>query len=139
MKQLAFIALSLLLSIDNASVFGATGHHPSTTVHVPPDSLIQRIICFKFKTTASTQAREQHMREFAQLKDSIPHILSYRAGDTVAADLTEKGDYDVMHYCTYRNEAEVKRYSVHPAHQRFIQRNQANWEKVLVINSTFRP
>ncbi|MDB5241131.1 MAG: stress protein [Spirosoma sp.] len=79
------------------------------------------------------------MREFAQLKDSIPHILTYRAGFTVPAELSAKGDYDVMHYCTYRNEEAVKQYAVHPAHQRFIGRNRASWEKVLVINSTFRP
>jgi hypothetical protein len=139
MKPLAIIALSLLLSSYNAPAFSSACHHPGTTVHVLPDSLIQRIVCFKFKANSSPAAIEQHMREFAQLKDSIPHIVSYRAGVTVVADLTAKGDYDVMHYCTYRNEAEVKRYAVHPAHQRFIQRNRAIWEKVLVINSTFRP
>jgi hypothetical protein len=137
MKRLTFIGLSFLLFVCSATGFASTWHHTLTPVQLPADSLIQRIICFKFKANTSPQAIEQHMREFAQLKDSIPHILTYRAGFTVPAELTAKGDYDVMHYCTYRNEEEVKRYAAHPAHQRFIQRNRAIWEKVLVINATF--
>jgi hypothetical protein len=139
MKRLAFIGLSLLLASYTVDVFASTGHPKYARVHLPPDSLIQRIICFKFKANTSPQAIEQHMREFAQLKDSIPHILTYRAGFTVRAELTAKGDYDVMHYCTYRNEEAVKQYAVHPAHHRFIDRNRASWEKVLVINATVRP
>ena len=79
------------------------------------------------------------MRGFANLKDSISYILSYQAGPTVNGDLTVKPEYDVMHYCTYRNEEEIKLYSVHPVHQRFIKQNKAIWEKVLVINSQVRP
>jgi hypothetical protein len=79
------------------------------------------------------------MRGFANLKDSIAYILSYQAGPTVKGDLTETPEYDVMHYCTYRNEEEIKLYSVHPVHQRFIKHNKAIWEKVLVINSQVRP
>jgi hypothetical protein len=79
------------------------------------------------------------MRCFAGLKDSIAYILSYQAGPTVTGDLSDKGEYDVMHYCTYRNEEEIKLYSVHPVHKRFIQQNKDIWEKVLVINSQVQP
>lgn len=106
---------------------------------LPAGAHIQRIVCFKFKPGTSPEAIQQHMRGFANLKDSISYILSYQAGPTVRADLSEKGEYDVMHYCTYRNEEEIKLYSVHPVHQRFIKQNKAIWEKVLVINSQVRP
>ncbi len=79
------------------------------------------------------------MLGFAGLKDSIFFILSYQAGPTVKGDLTENPEYDVMHYCTYRNEEEIKLYSVHPVHKRFMEQNKSIWEKVLVINSRVRP
>lgn len=106
---------------------------------LPAEAQIQRIICFKFKSGTTQEAIDQHMRGFAGLKDSISYILSYQAGPTLKGDLSEKGEYDVMHYCTYRNEQEIKLYSVHPVHQRFINKNKAIWEKVLVINSRLRP
>jgi hypothetical protein len=106
---------------------------------LPTEAHIQRIVCFKFKTGTTPEAIQQHMRGFAGLKDSISYILSYQAGPTVKGDLTEQPEYDVMHYCTYRSEEEIKLYAVHPVHKRFIEQNKAIWEKVLVINSRVRP
>ncbi|CAA9262417.1 MAG: hypothetical protein AVDCRST_MAG95-2362 [uncultured Adhaeribacter sp.] len=111
----------------------------SSAVTLPADAQIQRIVCFKFKPGTSPDAIQRHMRGFANLKDSISYILSYQAGSTVKGDLADKSEYDVMHYCTYRSEEEIKLYSVHPVHQRFIKQNKAIWEKVLVINSRVRP
>src|SRR3954462_378486 len=136
MKKIISIGfVILLLSAFNGKAFTSTGSYSG----LPGDSIIQRIVCFRFKAGTTAEAIEQHMQGFAHLKDTIPYILSYRAGFTVKGDLTEKPEYDVMHYCTYRNEEEIRLYSVHPAHQRFIQQNKSIWEKVLVINSGVAP
>ncbi|WP_018616896.1 Dabb family protein [Segetibacter koreensis] len=136
MKKIISIGfVMVLLSAFNQKAFTSTGSY----VGLSGDSIIQRIVCFKFKAGTTAEAIEQHMRGFAHLKDSIPYILSYRAGFTVKGDLTEKPEYDVMHYCTYRNEEEIRLYSIHPVHQRFIQQNKSIWEKVLVINSKVAP
>ena len=140
MKKILSIGLViLLLSAFNRDAFTSTLDKKNTSSGSTGDSIIQRIVCFKFKAGTSQEAIKQHMQGFAHLKDSIPYILSYRAGFTVMGDLTEKPEYDVMHYCTYKNEQEVKLYSVHPVHQRFIQQNKSIWEKVLVINSRVAP
>jgi hypothetical protein len=133
------IGLSTLLAGCTQKTITATAQQKSTTLSIPAQAGIQRIVCFKFKAGTSPEAIQQHMRGFANLKDSIAYILSYQAGPTVKGDLTETPEYDVMHYCTYRNEEEIKLYSVHPVHQRFIKHNKAIWEKVLVINSQVRP
>ena len=130
MKLIAFIISITLVSGCNRPV--------SASKTLPSDSFIQRIVCFKFKANTSPDAIQQHMRGFANLKDSIPYILSYSAGPTVNGDLPENKEYDVMHYCTYRNEEEIRLYAVHPVHLRFIDQNKAIWEKVLVINSRVR-
>ena len=135
-----FIGLStLLFPACSQNAFTTSAKQKSTTFGLPAEARIQRIVCFKFKAGTSPEAIQQHMRGFANLKDSISYILSYQAGPTVKGDLTEKPEYDVMHYCTYRNEEEIKLYSVHPVHQRFIKQNKAIWDKVLVINSQVRP
>ncbi|MDB5242734.1 MAG: Stress responsive alpha-beta barrel protein [Spirosoma sp.] len=115
------------------------GFRSNSSAGLPQEATIQRIVCFKFKPGTTPLAIQQHMQGFASLKDSIPYILSYQAGATVLADLSQPPEYDVMHYCTYRNEEEIKRYSIHPVHQRFITQNKKIWEKVLVINSRLRP
>ncbi len=140
MKKIVCIGLYAFLiwgCTQKRFISSTTGQSPNSTL--PTQAHIQRIVCFKFKPGTTQEAIEQHMRGFAGLKDSISYILSYQAGPTVKGDLTEKGEYDVMHYCTYRNEEEIKLYSVHPVHQRFIEQNKAIWEKVLVINSRVRP
>ncbi len=103
--------------------------------NVSSEAHIQRIVCFRFKPNVSEEAKRHHMQGFALLKDSIPYILSYHAGTTVKGDLEARPEYDVMHYCTYRNEEEIKLYAIHPVHLRFIEENKNIWEKVLVINS----
>ncbi|QMU26858.1 Dabb family protein [Adhaeribacter radiodurans] len=124
----------ILISACTPKTFTSTPQE-KRTVHLPAEAQIQRIVCFKFKAGTTPEAIKQHMRGFANLQDSISYILSYQVGPTVLGDLTEKPEYDVMHYCTYRSEEEIKLYSVHPVHQRFIKQNQGIWEKVLVINS----
>jgi hypothetical protein len=140
MKKIILFQVSALL-LWACTQKGSTSAtlHQSPAPHLPAEAHIQRIVCFKFKPATTPEAIQQHMRGFAGLRDSISYILSYQAGPTVRGDLTEKPEYDVMHYCTYRNEEEIQRYSVHPVHQRFIQQNKAIWEKVLVINSRVRP
>lgn len=96
---------------------------------------IQRIVAFKFKEGTSEEAIEQHMNHFAALKDSIPQIQSYRAGQTFPADYEGTGDYDVLHYSTFESEEAIEEYFNHPAHQRFIEANKDIWENVIVLNS----
>ena len=138
-KLIAFSVSIMLLSACNRPGSTSPAKTTDTADTITSDSLIQRIVCFKFKANASADAIQQHMRGFQNLKDSISYILSYSAGPTVKADLSENSEYDVMHYTTYRNEEEIRLYAVHPVHLRFIEQNKAIWEKVLVINSRVRP
>ena len=138
-KLLVCIVSTVLLSACNRPVATSIAKGQNNAGSLPADALIQRIVCFKFRPNTSPEAIQQHMRGFANLKDSISYILTYSAGPTVKGDLAEAGEYDVMHYCTYRSEEEIKLYAVHPVHRRFIEQNKSIWQKVLVINSRLRP
>ncbi|WP_345156811.1 Dabb family protein [Pontibacter saemangeumensis] len=140
MRKILLLGLScILLSACDQKPNRSATLQESPASGLPAEAGIQRIVCFKFKPGTTPEAIQQHMRGFANLKDSISYILSYHAGPTVMGDLTTAPEYDVMHYTTYRNEEEIKLYSVHPVHQRFIAENKAIWDKVLVINSRVRP
>jgi len=104
-------------------------YHPAKTGYK------QRIVCFKFKTDASSDAIAKHMRDFARLKKEIPLIVSYTAGKTLTGDKGAAPEYDVMHYLTFKSEPDIETYFGHPKHKQFIQENKASWDKVLVSNA----
>ena len=96
---------------------------------------IQRIVCFKFKEGTSESAIEQHMADFAGMKAFIPQIKEYRGGLTKPGDNNRPPDYDTMHYMIFDSLEDIELYRPHEAHLRFIERNKASWEHVLVLNS----
>ncbi len=96
---------------------------------------IQRIVCFKFKAGTPEAAIQQHMADFAGMKDSITQIQEYRGGRTKPGDYNRPPDFDTMHYMTFASMEAIDIYFYHEAHQRFIQRNKEVWENVLVLNS----
>ena len=98
---------------------------------------IQRIVCFKFKEGVSAEAIQQHMQDFAAMKDAIPQIQEYRGGLTKPGDNQRAPDFDAMHYITYACLEDIDLYIPHPAHQFFINRNREIWEQVLVLNAEF--
>jgi hypothetical protein len=138
-KIILIVSSIFLLCACKGNTNIRSGKKENTALNKDGDSLIQRIVCFKFKKEATPAAIQQHIRGFATLRDSIPYILSYQAGPTIMGDLNEEPEYDVMHYTTYHSEEEIRLYAVHPVHLRFIEQNKLIWEKVLVINSRIYP
>lgn len=98
----------------------------------------QRIVCIKFKKDVETQAVEQHMNGFAALKHEIPQIVNYSSGRTILPNQAV-ADYDVVHYLTFQNEADIVTYEKSEAYQQFVKQNKVVWDKVLVVNADIRP
>ena len=99
------------------------------------ESFVQHVVAFKFKEGTSEKARQQHMNDFAGLQDKIPELRSYEAGKTFKVAYESTADYDVMHYTTFANEADMEVYFNHPDHQKFIADNKDSWADVFVSNS----
>ena len=106
---------------------------PSATA--PTESFVQHIVAFKFKEDASPEAIQKHMDDFGGLKAKISEIRSYEAGKTFKVTYEPTADYDVMHYTTFANEADMEVYFNHPDHQQFIEENKDSWADVFVSNS----
>lgn len=100
-----------------------------------PEKMFKHIVCFKFKTGITEEARQKHIKYFASLKDSIPEIVSYEGGDAQKVGYENTADYDYVHIVTLKSKEDSEKYFHHPAHQRFIQVNKDSWANVFVINT----
>jgi multidrug efflux pump subunit AcrB len=107
------------------------------SAYTPPKAQKQRIVCFKFKQGTSQEEIKKHLTGFQDLKRELPEIASYSAGETFN-ESNSKAEYDVMHYLTFRTDAEVEKFRTSPEYQAFQKANEANWEKTLVINSEIK-
>jgi hypothetical protein len=95
---------------------------------------MQRIVCVKFKAGTTQADVDKHLREFASLRREIPDIVGYSAG-RVLSNSESTGEFDVVHYLTFRNEDGIASYNSHPSHAAFVTSNQAQWAHILEVNS----
>ncbi|MFD2523992.1 Dabb family protein [Emticicia soli] len=107
------------------------------SAYSPPKAQKQSIVCFKFKQGTSAEAIKNHLVQFQGLKRDLPEIVSYSAGNTISENGSE-AEYDVMHYLTFRTDAEMEKFRKSAQYEAFEKSNEANWEKVLVINSEIK-
>jgi len=98
--------------------------------------MYQRIVCFTFKENVSEHDIQEHCRDFAQLKDSIPQILSYAGGRSVVTSVDSEPQWEAVHCATFARIEDIEAYFHHPAHQEFIQKHKQIWETVFVCNAT---
>lgn len=96
---------------------------------------VQHMVCFKFKDGVTEEQKQQHMADFAALKDSIPEVKSYSGAYSFEVSYEKTADYDCMHIAGFDSEEDLETYFHHPAHQRFIERNKDAWADVIVVNS----
>jgi hypothetical protein len=139
MRHLCFsLITALLLSACQAPTDQRSTTEPASVMSVfsaPTESFVQHVVAFKFKEGTSAEAIQKHMDDFAGLQDKITELRSYEAGKTFRVAYESTADYDVMHYTTFANEADMEVYFNHPDHQKFIEENKDSWENVFVSNS----
>ena len=139
MRHLGYILIAAFgLSACQAPTDQRSTPEPASVMSVasaPAESFVQHVVAFKFKEGTSEKARQQHIDDFAGLQDKIPELRSYEAGKTFKVAYESTADYDVMHYTTFANEADMEVYFNHPDHQKFIEENKGSWANVFVSNS----
>ena len=97
----------------------------------------QQIVCIKFKSGVENGAVERHMNGFAALKHEIPQVIGYTSGKTILPN-GAVSDYDVVHYLTFQNEADIKTFEQSAAYKQFVAENKGVWEKTLIVNADIR-
>ena len=131
-KTLGYLVPVFALCVFMLVIYGAY------VPHKPAE--IQRVVCIKFKPQTTSEEIEKHMRDFALMKNAVKDVVAYSAGrvqdttgDQTAMD--DQNEFDVIHYLTFRTREGAQQYASNADRKLFIKTNEANWDKVLEMNS----
>jgi hypothetical protein len=104
MKTIASILVALLTLglTSNASAAGKLHH----------------VVCFKFKSTASTQDIKHVEEAFLTLKDKVPGVEAFKWGTNVSKEQRNKG-FTHCFLLTFKSEKDRDVYLDHPEHKAF--------------------
>jgi hypothetical protein len=79
---------------------------------------VHHIVCFKFKSTATTQDIKQVEEAFAALQEKVPGIESLKWGTNVSKEQKNKG-FTHCFVLTFKTEKDRDAYLEHPEHKAF--------------------
>ncbi len=79
---------------------------------------LQHVVCFKFKSSASTEDIKKVEDAFQALKQKIPLIVALEWGTNVSKEKKDKG-FTHCFLLTFKNEQDRDAYIVHPEHKAF--------------------
>lgn len=79
---------------------------------------VHHVVCFKFKSTASSEDIKQVEQAFSALKDKVPGIESLKWGTNVSKEQRNKG-FTHCFVLTFKTEKERDDYLEHPEHKAF--------------------
>src|SRR5947207_4089328 len=77
---------------------------------------LHHVVCFKFKSTASTQDIKQVEEAFMALKEKIPGIENVKWGTNVSKEQKNKG-FTHCFLLTFKSDKERDVYLEHPDHK----------------------
>jgi hypothetical protein len=104
MKSILAILLALLaLGVTTPALAAGKVHH---------------VVCFKFKSTATTEDIKQVEQAFTALGDKVPGIESLKWGTNVSKEQRNKG-FTHCFVLTFKTEKERDAYLEHPEHKAF--------------------
>ncbi len=104
MKYILYVLLSILgLGLVSPATASAKVHH---------------VVCFKFKSTATTQDIKNIEEAFGALQQKIPGIESLKWGTNVSKEQRNKG-FTHCFVLTFKSEKERDAYLDHPEHKAF--------------------
>jgi hypothetical protein len=126
-KTIGYLIPVFALCVFMLVIYGAYVPHKAAET--------QRVVCIKFKADATPEDIEKHMRDFATLKNSVKDVVAYSAGKVEKSN-ADGEEFDVVHYLTFRTKESAQKYAANADRKAFVKANEANWEKVLELNSS---
>ena len=79
---------------------------------------VHHVVCFKFKSTATTDEIKQVEQAFAALQEKVPGIESLKWGTNISKEQRNKG-FTHCFELTFKTEMERDAYLEHPEHKAF--------------------
>ena len=79
---------------------------------------LEHVVCFKFKSTATTQDIHKVEQAFRALKGKIPQVVALEWGTNVSKEQRDKG-FTHCFILTFKSEKDRDTYIEHPEHKAF--------------------
>ena len=125
-KTIGYLVPVFALCVFMLVIYGAYVPHKAAET--------QRVVCIKFKPGTTQEDMEKHMRDFATMKNSVKDVVAYSAGH-VQKNGSADTQFDVVHYLTFRTDEAAQKYAANSDRKAFVKNNEAQWDKVLELNS----
>jgi hypothetical protein len=96
-------------------------------------SVYRHVVLFKFKDGTPADQVRAIEQKFAGLKSQIPSILAFEWGTDVSPEKLSQG-FTHCFLVTFADEAALKAYLPHKAHEEFVSVLKPHLDKVLVVD-----
>jgi hypothetical protein len=93
--------------------------------------MLRHVVMLKFKTSASESAIAEVEKELGGLPAIIPEIIEFEYGRDI---LRSERSYDFALVSAFENLEKMKRYQVHPTHQKIIAKLKEICDSILVVD-----
>jgi hypothetical protein len=95
--------------------------------------VLRHIVMYKFKPETTPAQVQQVIDAFGGLPKKIDTIIGYEAGPNVSKEGKSEGFTHVF-VVTFKTEADLAAYLVHPAHEAYVKVVKDKREKVVVLD-----
>jgi hypothetical protein len=119
MKILATVLVALLI--------------PALVTNAKAADRLQHVVCFRFKSTATTQDITNVEQAFRALKQKIPQVATLEWGTNVSQEKKDKG-FTHCFILSFKSEKDRDAYIVHPEHKAFGKQLGPLLDDVFVID-----
>ena len=111
---------------------GASLIMPSATA-ADKEKVLRHVVMYKFKDNLTPAQLKEVIDAFAGLPKKIDTIIGFEHGTNVSKEGKSEG-FTHMFVVTFKNEADVAAYLVHPAHEAYVKVVKDRREKVIVFD-----
>jgi len=123
--MLRSVIAALILSILGASFF-----MPAASA---ADQVLRHIVMYKFKDDVTPTQLQEVIDAFAMLPKKVDTIIGFEHGTNVSKEGKSEGFTHVF-VVTFKNEADLAAYLVHPAHDAYVKVVRDRRDKVVVFD-----
>ena len=123
MTHLRWLALAFLLVISPIFM-------PSATA---AEKVLRHVVMYKFKDDLPAAKVQEVIDAFAGLPKKVNTIIGFEHGTNVSKEGKSEG-FTHAFVVTFKNEADLAAYLVHPAHDEYVKVVRDRREKVIVFD-----
>jgi hypothetical protein len=113
-------------------LFGSVVLMPAASTHAA-EKVLRHVVIYKFKDDVKPAQVQEVIDAFAGLPKKVGTIIGFEHGTNVSKEGKSEG-FTHAFVVTFKNEADLAAYLVHPAHDEYVKVVRDRREKVIVFD-----